>query len=294
MLLSEKNITHRSSKYFKYYDPLSLDKLNDHFKEYCFLEIKGKNLKGVTELLKHDLKIIEHTDEFLKGVITFKERKKEISSDTYYMKLHVFNFMFLKDPSVLILHGSSRLMNKIIDGFDHTNEPKPPNDNPKKNNSFFGGYGDDQHINKYVIKKITKEIERVGENILYDPHFMELTNSQDNRGGECFYRNNDTSATLDEKFCYLFELCTYWQPELRVHNCGGIRSESPTKPYKMSIKSDFSFTFSYGVKVEQLNQFWSSVIIPIIKFDNYDEEKKDCLEEAKMYSELLEKIKNIQ
>lgn len=290
-------VIHRGTKYFKYLDPLPLETLNDYFKKHQFLKIKGRNLDGVSELIKHKLTIIEYTsNKKLLGRITYKERKKEGNSDTYYWKFYVIDFMFLTEPSALILHGSIGKMKKIIEGFNDAVNPddEPDNDSSNGNSddsSFFDVYGYSQPIGKFVIRKISKMIEASGENILFDPHFKEFRNNSYQRGGEGFYRRDRTSATLDEEFDYLFDLCTYWEPEFHIRNCGGIVSLTNTSPYNMTITSDFAFKFTSGVRKEQLDLFWTSIVIPIIQEDDYSAEEKECADNVKAY---LEKIKKSQ
>lgn len=279
---------YRGSKFFKYADPVPLDELHAYFQKHSLLKIKGKNLEGETKLLEHKI-TITHFDKSLGlfGFINYRDRQKANDSDDFIWKYSTFDFIIFREPSVLILHGSTLKMRKIIEGLDNAINPNDPNDD-FNDPSSFGGYSRDQRIDKYVIKKISKKIEDK-ENVLYDPHFQELRDNSDARGGECFYRRDRTSATLDEKFCYLFELCAYWEPEFYIRNCGGIVSSIST-PYNMIITSDLALKFKASVKKEELDQFWMSIVIPIIQEDDYSTEKTECVENARNYSDRLKKM----
>jgi len=193
--------------------------------------------------------------------------------------------MILEKPSVLILSGSRSIMSKIIEGFNNALQTgtKPEN--------YFGSYEytskNKQPIGKYVVKKIASLIEAQEDNNLFDPHFKGFADNTYNRGGECFYRIDGNSATLDEKFYHLLELCTFWEPEFHISNCSGIKSIDGANPYNMTITSDFAFKFTTGVRKEQLDSFWLELIIPMILEDDYSNEEKQCKDKAKEYAKNL-------
>ena len=284
--MSTRVQTYRGTKFFKYLDPLTLNAIQETLENNPYLEMKGYDLNGKKTTIKSSISL-NPLDDFLFGTIHLKTRRKENNSDEYFWTYTPFDFIFSIEPSALIIHGSIEKMDRITkvlddklhggdDGEDDPNgNPRPPSFNPYHH--FASPLG------KYIVRKITKRIEEAGNNLLFDPHFKRLDDNNDVRGGECFWRRDGHSATEDERFCYLFELCSYWEPELFIRNCGGIRSVSNSTPYNMTISADFSFRFTSGVKKEELDQFWTSFILPILLEDSYDEEQTECVESSRNY-----------
>jgi|APSaa5957512535_1039671.scaffolds.fasta_scaffold109426_1 hypothetical protein len=272
------------TKIFQYIEPKPLDDIRKMLESNPFLEHKGLDLKGKKVTIKSKVSITSDSDEtsFLSATIKHKKRQSENNSSDFFWIYLTFEIIISRDPSVLIIHGSVSKMNVITESLDVKINPEDDSEE-----TSFKSYGYDRPIQKHIVKKITNSIEKTGNNLLYDPHFKKLDINDDDRGGECFSNRNGLSAKEDVKFCYLFELCSYWEPELHIRNCWGIVSESENKPYNMNIKADFSFNFTSGVKKNQLDNFWINGILPIIQEDNYELEEKECEEKSKKYSRFL-------
>lgn len=292
--MTDKPRTHRGTKFFKYLDPVPLQSIQNIFLNKRYLEREERH--GDTGRLvpvKSSIKVTLVEDLGLFGRIEYQKQEYDSHTGKHYFKPKPFDFIICENPSVLVLHGSRSIMSFVKDGLEkeiHNVDHSDPDQEPEK---YFVGYdGFSDVINKHVIKKIVKAMEgQSKKNILYDPHFQKLAENRDLRGGEGFYRRDNTSAFKDEKFCYLYELCTYWQPEMYIYTCAGILSPSNNTPITVTIYSDFSFRFSHGIPKEHLDSFWIKLILPIIKEDNYQQEETECKEIAKAY---LEKIESFQ
>lgn len=285
--------SYRGSKIFTYSDPLSLDAIHDILASIDGIvrEEPDRDLAGSKKTITSRVNINNVLPDIgLMGTVYFEKQELDKQYDEHYMTTTPLDFFFCQDPSVLIIHGSRGMMDKVIDGLEralhYDNDPKQPNRrNPEESpEPFFTPYGSSNPFNKYVVKKIVKQMEAQNtRNILYDPHFQQLRDNADIRGGECFWRRDGVSASQDERFCYLFELCTFWEPELLISTCGGISSLTASDRIKVTINSDFSFTFSKFIRKEELDVFWNSLILNILRENNYEEEMTECVQPARDY-----------
>lgn len=296
--MSEESVrSYRGTKIFTYSEPLALETIFDTLSNvgHIVREEPNRDVAGSKITIESSIEVDEPIpDVGLFGKIRFKKQELNKQDGMHYMTIIPFDFLICQEPSTLIIHGSRRvLMERVVEGLERAihfnNDPRQPNRrNPDDSPApFFIPY-DNNSFNKFVVKKIVKRMEEAHErNILYDPHFQQLRDNVDIRGGECFWRRDGISASEDERFCYLFELCTYWAPELLIASCGGINSLTINDRIKVTINSDFSFTFSKFIRKEHLDIFWNSIVLPILIENNYDQERIECVQSATDYEARL-------
>jgi len=279
---------YRGTKFYNYVSALPLEEIRAILLQKGSLERNERDqntrqIKSVKSKISN-LEIVDGVGLF--GTI-FYQIQKPTGDGRHYWQIKTLDFLICREPSVLILHGSRSLMYYVKEELERAiyslNEDEPNRDPYFIPNSFDTADG------KYIIKKIVKRMEaQNSRNILYEPQFKKLRENLRERGGQSFYRRDGTSALLDDEFCYLFELCGYWEPDLVIYSCGGITCPQVTEPIHTTINSDFSFSFSHNIPKSSLDTFWNSIILPIIKENDYTAERTECVENARAYLERIQ------
>jgi len=288
---SDKPRAYKGTKFYNYPDPLPVENIRTILlqMENLVRQEKDKNLNRVISV-KSPISNLNVSEGNLFGTVYYKIQKPT-GEGRHYWKTIPFDFIFCREPSVFILHGPRSLMPYVKKDLENAIYPRTVEDEAEEDadsSQFFIPHSFDRADGKYIIKKIVKRIEaQNARNILYEPHFQKLRENRDVRGGESFWRRDGHSAEEDEKFCYLFELCTYWQPELVIYSCGGIVCPTITEPITVIINSDFSFSFSHKILKTSLDSFWNSLVLPIMRENTYEEEKTECVQNATDYSRKL-------
>lgn len=283
----DKPRAYRASKFYSYASALPLAEIQTILLEKGAIERKERDLdlrriKTVSSKIS-DISVIDNVGLF--GTIYYQIQKPTGRGD-HYWTIRTLDFLICSEPSVLILHGSRQLMTDVVPQLERAIHNIPETDDETPRDPFFIPYSFERSDGKYIVRKIVKRMEAFNErNILYEPHFEKLRENTQIRGGQSFHRRDGKSAILDNEFCYYFDLCTFWTPELSIYSCGGITCPQITEPITVKINSDFSFGFSHDIPKQNLDTFWNSLILPIILEDDYSEEQTECVEKAREFAE---------